>query len=85
MERFAGKVVLVTGAGSGIGAATARRFSDEGAAVVMVDRDEAKLRATAASFPAERTVTVAADVADRRQSIGLCGRRWTGSAGWTCW
>jgi meso-butanediol dehydrogenase/(S,S)-butanediol dehydrogenase/diacetyl reductase len=64
MERFAGKVVLVTGAASGIGAATTRRFSDEGAAVVMVDRDERKLRETAASFPAERTKTVVADVAD---------------------
>jgi meso-butanediol dehydrogenase / (S,S)-butanediol dehydrogenase / diacetyl reductase len=64
MERFAGKVVLVTGAASGIGAATARRCSGDGAAVAMVDREEAKLRATASSFPAERTMTVAADVAD---------------------
>lgn len=64
MERFAGKAVLVTGAGSGIGAATARRFSEEGAAVVMVDREERKLRETAASFPADRTMTVVADVAD---------------------
>jgi NAD(P)-dependent dehydrogenase (short-subunit alcohol dehydrogenase family) len=35
--RFAGKVALVTGASSGIGAATAQRFSDEGAEVVGVD------------------------------------------------
>ncbi len=32
MKRFANKVVIVTGAAAGIGAATARRFADEGAA-----------------------------------------------------
>ena len=37
--RFAGKVVVVTGAGSGIGAAAADRFVAEGARVVYADRD----------------------------------------------
>jgi NAD(P)-dependent dehydrogenase (short-subunit alcohol dehydrogenase family) len=37
MERLAGRVAVVTGAGSGIGLATARRFRAEGAVVVCVD------------------------------------------------
>ena len=37
MERLAGRVAVVTGAGSGIGLATSRRFAAEGATVVAVD------------------------------------------------
>jgi meso-butanediol dehydrogenase / (S,S)-butanediol dehydrogenase / diacetyl reductase len=39
MNRFDGKVVLVTGGASGIGLATAKRFASEGARIVIADRD----------------------------------------------
>ena len=47
MNRFEDKVTLVTGAGGGIGLATARRFGAEGAKVVSADLDEATGRAAA--------------------------------------
>jgi NAD(P)-dependent dehydrogenase (short-subunit alcohol dehydrogenase family)/pimeloyl-ACP methyl ester carboxylesterase len=45
-ERFAGQLVLVTGAGSGIGRSTAMAFAEAGARVVAVDRDTAGAAAT---------------------------------------
>lgn len=41
LDRFKGKVVIVTGAADGIGAATATRFATEGAKVLLVDRNPA--------------------------------------------
>jgi rhamnose utilization protein RhaD (predicted bifunctional aldolase and dehydrogenase)/NAD(P)-dependent dehydrogenase (short-subunit alcohol dehydrogenase family) len=46
-KRLAGQVALVTGGGGGIGAATAARFAAEGAAVAVLDRDEAGARRAA--------------------------------------
>jgi NAD(P)-dependent dehydrogenase (short-subunit alcohol dehydrogenase family) len=50
MNRFTGKVVLVTGAGGDIGAATAMRFAQEGAKVAVFDRKVELLEQTAAAI-----------------------------------
>ena len=47
MQRFQGRVAVITGAGSGIGLASARRLAAEGATVVAVDIDEAAGKAAA--------------------------------------
>jgi NAD(P)-dependent dehydrogenase (short-subunit alcohol dehydrogenase family) len=47
MQRFEGRVAIVTGAASGIGRATTQRLVDEGATVVAVDRDADGLAVTA--------------------------------------
>jgi meso-butanediol dehydrogenase/(S,S)-butanediol dehydrogenase/diacetyl reductase len=67
MHRFEGKVVVVTGAGSGIGEGTARRFSAEGAIVVLVGRHKGSIEAVAKDLPSERTSTRVADVSKYRQ------------------
>lgn len=60
--RFSGKTVIVTGSSSGIGAATAKRFSEEGANVVVNARDREKLGKVAADMDNERTLIVDGDV-----------------------
>ena len=63
--KFEHKTVLVTGAASGFGEATARRFAAEGARVVIVDLDADKARAVAASIADGRALGVRADVSVR--------------------
>ncbi|WP_327689655.1 SDR family oxidoreductase [Streptomyces tubercidicus] len=68
MQRFDGRRVLITGAGSGIGQATVHRILAEGGRVVAADIDAAGLRITADRAAAEgaddRLETVVLDVAD---------------------
>ena len=64
-DRFTGRRVLVTGAGSGIGAAVARRLHAEGAEVVLADRDGARVQAVATEL-GERATATALDVRDEQ-------------------
>jgi NAD(P)-dependent dehydrogenase (short-subunit alcohol dehydrogenase family) len=63
VESFTDRVAVVTGAGSGIGAALARGFAAEGATVVVADIDEAAARATADAVGGG-ALAVGVDVAD---------------------
>lgn len=62
--RVEGRVVLVTGAASGIGAAIARGLAAEGAAVAVVDRDGGAASTVAAAIGGQ-AIAVTADVTDR--------------------
>jgi NAD(P)-dependent dehydrogenase (short-subunit alcohol dehydrogenase family) len=66
--RLQDRVAVITGAASGIGLATARRFAAEGARVVCVDIDEANAAAVADEVKGEAVV---ADVADEEQVRAL--------------
>jgi meso-butanediol dehydrogenase/(S,S)-butanediol dehydrogenase/diacetyl reductase len=62
---FAGKVVLVTGGGSGIGRAIARAFLDNGATVAVVGRRTEALDETLSGYPQEHVLAIPADISDR--------------------
>ncbi len=53
LPRFAGKVVVVTGAGGGIGTAIAERFAREGGQVIVTDSNEQGAKETTAGINAE--------------------------------
>jgi meso-butanediol dehydrogenase / (S,S)-butanediol dehydrogenase / diacetyl reductase len=68
MKRFAGKTILVTGAGSGIGAACVRRLFAEGASIAAADvRKEAVDEVVAEFANSDRIFGAGVDVSDRGQ------------------
>ncbi|MDF2723837.1 MAG: beta-ketoacyl-ACP reductase [Paenibacillus sp.] len=75
MDRFAGKVILITGAGRGIGKAIAQRFAREGASLALVSNIDADLTAVREELEAQGTPvqTLVADVSDPEQVEGAVG------------
>ncbi|MBI3822634.1 MAG: SDR family oxidoreductase [Planctomycetes bacterium] len=71
MGKLSGKIALVTGGGSGIGAASAKALLEEGARVAIAGRDQKKLDAVAAQLgnPMD-LMPIAADISDPRQ-VGM--------------
>lgn len=68
-----GRVYIVSGASSGLGAATAVALAAEGARLVLCSRDETALRAFADSLGAEgRVIAVPGDLADAQLALRLC-------------
>ncbi len=79
LDDFAGRTIMVTGAASGMGAATAGAFARRGASVLIVDRDEPRARHVANEIAAAGVII--GDVGDSRfcvdavrQAIETTGR-----------
>jgi NADP-dependent 3-hydroxy acid dehydrogenase YdfG len=69
MAKLTGKIALVTGGGSGIGAASAQLLLQEGAKVAIAGRDQKKLDDVAKSLG--NVLAVSCDVADKKQVAAL--------------
>ena len=74
MGRFDGRVAIITGAARGIGAGTAKRFADEGAAVAVLDINEEQAQETAAGLGAGKAVGIACNVTDAGSVEAAVGR-----------
>ncbi len=72
MNRFEGRVCMVTGAGRGIGSAVARRLGEEGGSVVAVDIDAGTAEKTAKAIGGE-SFAVACDIGDPDAVASLFG------------
>lgn len=72
MNRFDGRIILVTGGSRGIGLACARRFAAQGGRVAIAARGRAGIDAARSSLP--RAAGYIADVSDERQAADLAAR-----------
>ncbi len=73
METFAGKVVLITGAGSGIGEGAARAFAREGATLVLADKEGERVDSLAANLGLQKDRVLAheTDVSEPKECEAL--------------
>jgi len=78
--RLAGKIAVITGAGSGIGQASATLFAAEGAQLALVDKDSAALARTAGLLGASSsgTLLLEGDVADEATVASHCAAAMAG-------
>ena len=74
MSRLQARIALITGAASGIGLATARRFAAEGATLILADRNGDALSDAAKSLPGDGHEIVVMDVTDEQAWIELADR-----------
>jgi meso-butanediol dehydrogenase/(S,S)-butanediol dehydrogenase/diacetyl reductase len=75
---YQGQVVLITGAGSGIGRAIAQAFLEQGASVAAIGRNRESLEETLSGFAPEKALAIIADVTDATQvtkAIDAIGNR----------
>jgi NAD(P)-dependent dehydrogenase (short-subunit alcohol dehydrogenase family) len=77
--------VVITGASSGIGRITARRFAEAGARVVLAARDTTALEELAATLGSERAIAVPTDVADEAGVKALAQRAVAAFGGIDTW
>src|SRR5262249_16583075 len=76
LGRLAGKRTIVTGAGSGIGRASAKKFAAEGASVLAIDRAAGAVEAIAAEIVGSggKAIALAADVGAEADVVGFIAR-----------
>jgi len=71
LGNFAGKRVVVTGAGGGLGLAMAKAFATEGATVGMLDVNKSLLDSAARDLPADKVRPIICDVSDRAAVVAV--------------
>ena len=79
-DSFENKVILVTGASSGIGRAVCHALSDKGASVILLARNEDRMKETASMMPEDRHLSLAVDLRDNSalKSIAETAYNWRG-------